>query len=258
VTSTPTIEQVPVAIFPTIGINRPGTDRWPILMTELDEICRWVRAQAVPRLITGTEPPEPGLPARYEISTGHEDERRAMAAGTSTTAAQRHQQRLSAAVVRIDLVDPIDQMDGSPGPDQISTWLAHLSDADVLERMSQLKATDSYDPNVILHNLEDPHALRHTAASLAIASGANVKVVQQMLGHKSATMTLDLYGHLFPDQLDQVAEHLDADARAAVYPLCTRAEVVPAANEPENAESPLQSKGLSRVAPTGFEPALTP
>jgi integrase len=34
-----------------------------------------------------------------------------------------------------------------------------------------------------------PHALRHTAASLAIAAGANVKVVQTMLGHKSATMT---------------------------------------------------------------------
>ena len=34
-----------------------------------------------------------------------------------------------------------------------------------------------------------PHELRYTAASLAIASGADVKVVQQMLGHKSATMT---------------------------------------------------------------------
>ena len=85
-----------------------------------------------------------------------------------------------------------------------------------------------------------------------------MKVVQQMLGHKSVTMTLDLYGHLFCDQLDQVAEQLDTDARAAMYPLCTRAEIVPTANEPENAESLLQSKGLSRVAPTGFEPALTP
>ena len=60
-----------------------------------------------------------------------------------------------------------------------------------------------------------PHELRHTAASLAIAVGANVKVVQQMLGHKSATMTLDLYGHLFPDQLDQIADALDAAARLA-------------------------------------------
>ena len=55
-----------------------------------------------------------------------------------------------------------------------------------------------------------PHELRHTAASLAIAAGADVKVVQQMLGHRSATMTLDLYGHLFPDRLDQVAEALDS------------------------------------------------
>jgi integrase len=61
-----------------------------------------------------------------------------------------------------------------------------------------------------------PHALRHTAASLAIASGADVKVVQQMLGHKSATMTLDLYGHLFPDRLDVVADALDAARTAAL------------------------------------------
>src|SRR3954451_18949182 len=61
-----------------------------------------------------------------------------------------------------------------------------------------------------------PHALRHTAASLAIAAGADVKVVQQMLGHKSATMTLDLYGHLFPDRLDTVADAMDAARTAAL------------------------------------------
>ncbi|GAA1755483.1 tyrosine-type recombinase/integrase [Streptomonospora arabica] len=55
-----------------------------------------------------------------------------------------------------------------------------------------------------------PHKLRHTAASLAIAAGADVKVVQQMLGHATATMTLDRYGHLFPDRLDEVAEAMDA------------------------------------------------
>jgi integrase len=54
-----------------------------------------------------------------------------------------------------------------------------------------------------------PHGLRHSAASLAIAAGANVKVVQQMLRHATASMTLDLYGHLFPDQLDDVADRLD-------------------------------------------------
>jgi Phage integrase family len=70
--------------------------------------------------------------------------------------------------------------------------------------------------------------LRHTAASLATASGADVKVVQQMLGHKSATMTLDLYGHLFEDRLDEVADRLDAAARAAgmLYSVPTTGTVV--------------------------------
>ena len=79
-----------------------------------------------------------------------------------------------------------------------------------------------------------PHELRHTAASLAIASGADVKVVQQMLGHKTATMTLDLYGHLYPDRLDDVAERLDAAAREAlVYPVCTKTEIVDLDETPE-------------------------
>ena len=40
------------------------------------------------------------------------------------------------------------------------------------------------------------HDLRHTAASLAISAGAHAKVVQRMLGHASAAMTLDVYADL--------------------------------------------------------------
>lgn len=53
------------------------------------------------------------------------------------------------------------------------------------------------------------HDLRHTAASLAISAGANVKAVQRMLGHASAAMTLDTYADLFDDDLDAVADALD-------------------------------------------------
>jgi len=53
------------------------------------------------------------------------------------------------------------------------------------------------------------HDLRHTAASLMIASGAGVKIVQQQLGHASATLTLDRYAHLFPDELDALSSALD-------------------------------------------------
>jgi integrase len=58
------------------------------------------------------------------------------------------------------------------------------------------------------------HDLRHACASLAISEGANVKVVQKLLGHKSAVLTLDKYGHLFPDDLDAVADAFDTAADA--------------------------------------------
>jgi integrase len=60
-----------------------------------------------------------------------------------------------------------------------------------------------------------PHELRHTCASLAIAAGANVLALRRLLGHDTATMTLDTYGHLFSDDLTKVAESLDSAARKA-------------------------------------------
>jgi integrase len=54
--------------------------------------------------------------------------------------------------------------------------------------------------------------LRHTAASLMIRQGASVKAVQKQLGHATASITLDTYGHLFPDELDALADRLE-DAR---------------------------------------------
>ncbi len=52
------------------------------------------------------------------------------------------------------------------------------------------------------------HDLRHYFASLLIADGLDVKVVQARLRHASAKTTLDVYGHLWPDK--------DAASRAAV------------------------------------------
>lgn len=43
------------------------------------------------------------------------------------------------------------------------------------------------------------HDLRHFYASLLIASGESVKVVQARLGHATASQLLDVYAHLWPD-----------------------------------------------------------
>ena len=53
------------------------------------------------------------------------------------------------------------------------------------------------------------HDLRHTAVSLAISAGANVKVVQRIAGHASATLTLDTYAGLFDDDLHDSASRLN-------------------------------------------------
>jgi integrase len=53
------------------------------------------------------------------------------------------------------------------------------------------------------------HDLRHTAASLMVSAGANVKAVQKALGHASASMTLDRYSHIFTDDLEALATRLD-------------------------------------------------
>ncbi|MDQ3417010.1 MAG: site-specific integrase [Actinomycetota bacterium] len=79
---------------------------------------------------------------------------------------------------------------------------------------------DVFDPAVTSVGLDGlvPHELRHTAASLAIQSGASVKSVQLLLGHASATTTLDVYSHWFGDDLDRLADRLDTaagEARAA-------------------------------------------
>jgi integrase len=69
-----------------------------------------------------------------------------------------------------------------------------------------------FDPAAMTARLEDlsPDDLRHTAANLLVASGANVKAVQRMLGHASAAMTLDVYSGLFDDDLGALAERMDA------------------------------------------------
>lgn len=60
-------------------------------------------------------------------------------------------------------------------------------------------ADDTFPPHLPVHSL------RHTAASLMISSGAHIKTIQRQMGHKSAAMTLDQYGHLMEDDLDTVA-----------------------------------------------------
>ena len=59
------------------------------------------------------------------------------------------------------------------------------------------------------------HDLRHTAASLMIQAGYSPKMLQEIMGHASITTTLDLYGHLYPGDMDRYADQLDSAAAGA-------------------------------------------
>ena len=74
-----------------------------------------------------------------------------------------------------------------------------------------------FDPAVKAAGLGElhPHELRHTAVSLWIAQGADVKRVAARAGHSSVSFTLDRYGHLYPDADDDLMGALDKIGKAA-------------------------------------------
>jgi integrase len=88
-----------------------------------------------------------------------------------------------------------DGVEFTPTPTQGDGWFAGA-------RKRAVEIDPNFPASLTLHDL------RHTAASLAISAGANVKAVQRMLGHASAAMTLDTYADLFDDDLDAVASAL--------------------------------------------------
>ncbi|NQD87174.1 tyrosine-type recombinase/integrase [Paenarthrobacter sp. CM16] len=69
--------------------------------------------------------------------------------------------------------------------------------------VERCRADDPTFPNMVFHDL------RRTAVTLAISAGANVKVVQQIAGHSSATTTLDVYAQLFADDAHASASAVD-------------------------------------------------
>ena len=50
------------------------------------------------------------------------------------------------------------------------------------------------------------HDLRHTHATLLLASGTNIKAVSARLGHSSVAFTLDVYGHVIPGMDEALAD----------------------------------------------------
>ncbi len=59
------------------------------------------------------------------------------------------------------------------------------------------------------------HDLRHTSVALAIAEGAHPKAIQTRMGHSTINVTLDRYGHLFPELDEAIATSFGERLRVA-------------------------------------------
>ncbi|MDS2171577.1 site-specific integrase [Nesterenkonia sp. CL21] len=114
---------------------------------------------------------------------------------------------LPSVAEKLPEVDPMDLLWRGPrGGVLRNGWFRER----VLEpAIEECQAEDPLFPSIVIHDL------RHTAVSIAIASGANVKVVQRLAGHATAMLTLDTYGGMFDRDLFDMAGQLDAAYRAA-------------------------------------------
>jgi integrase len=54
------------------------------------------------------------------------------------------------------------------------------------------------------------HDLRHSAASLLLAQGVHPRAIMELLGHSSISVTMNVYGHVMPAMMRDVAERMDA------------------------------------------------
>jgi len=88
------------------------------------------------------------------------------------------------------------------------------------------------------------HELRHTFASLMIASGCHPGVLKALMGHESIKTTLDIYGHLYPDATEAAIKALDAHLDA-----------IDAAAAPSVPHDALSQIPQTRMGRAGLEPA---
>jgi integrase len=103
----------------------------------------------------------------------------------------------------VDLVPIVDRWSAGKAPD---AWLFEAPRGGPL-RESNWKRSVGWSAATAAAGIPGfrVHDLRHTAASVWLAAGADPKVVQRILGHATAAMTMDLYGHLVDGNLWQAA-----------------------------------------------------
>jgi len=83
-----------------------------------------------------------------------------------------------------------------------STFGRYLHPANISHRLNEI-TLEAGLPKLSFHKL------RHTFTTRLIENGINIKVVQNVLGHSSSAITLDIYSHMTPDSFEKAKESLN-------------------------------------------------
>lgn len=100
--SVPAGVPVPMSIWPKLGIRRPHTGDWMVLMQELGQLEAWVRTEALPLIILGTTEVDP-IPTHLDLTRGYATYGEARAEAKGIPAVERHQLRIKGQGLRDDL-----------------------------------------------------------------------------------------------------------------------------------------------------------
>lgn len=110
---------------------------------------------------------------------------------------------------------------------------AHSADARLVVPFGRHSASEAYVRRVVSSTARaagvarhvTPHVLRHTAATMLLRAGANLRVVQTLLGHSTIAMT-ERYTHVSGEHLEEAMQHADHIAKSlARMPVAVEAVV---------------------------------
>jgi integrase len=87
------------------------------------------------------------------------------------------------------------------------------------------------------------HDLRHTAATLLLAQGVHPRLVMEILGHSSISLTMNTYSHVIPGMRDEVATQMNGILAGPIAPL----KPLPEATPPPVATSVATSEVCGRI-----------
>lgn len=130
--SVPAGVPLPLSIWPKIGVRRPHSGAWMVLMNELRIVEEWVRTEAIPRIVLGTSSVDP-IPPHLDISQSYEEFADAFDAAGTMPAAERQQLRIRGKIVKDDLPGVFEQKLPDAPRETVEKLVGRLTDAEAVE-----------------------------------------------------------------------------------------------------------------------------